>query len=686
MKKNTIIVPKGIRYISDWERLEGGYSLRNYEFPHILDKKITGCGFTEYCMRNNMNIVLCSPRRALLENKMDQHKEEQNVIYFNNDIELSSYDRELFKKPKELDPLTQEEVNEKFKKLEALKKEVEDKIDNYLGMGCKILVTYDSFRHVKDVLVRNNVLNRFYIVIDEFQSIFVDSKFKSDAEIELLSHLSGINHLCYVSATPMLDRYLEMLDEFKDLPYYELDWITEEPSRIIRPEISLKQCKSVIYEINSVVKSYKSGNFESVVRKTKSDEIEEVISNEAVIYVNSVKNICDIIRKNELTPDNTNVLCANTKENQKKIKKAFKDSCGRKDGCIGRIPNKGEEHKMFTLCTRTVYLGADFYSTCARSFIVSDANIDTLTVDIALDLPQILGRQRLDSNPWKSRIEIFFKPLRKGKEFTKDDFDKILDKKYKDSMDLLKAYDNTNGSNLQHLIARKYESAAKIENYKNDFVAVNHHAGADLLPVLNKLVMVAEMRTYEIQQIDFRDRAATFSAIEDSDYVILKDTVDRKIDEFNSYPTFVEKMKCVCTTGFNEKEQEYFLNQIPIQFGGFYNILGPERCRTLKYRRDMLLVETSALINKGKNELRMDIYSAFPVGSKFSRQKIKQRLGEIYQKHNINKTPKAIDIKEFFEMKECNIVGETSEPKKRDKGFEILSIKTSDQNPPQPDS
>jgi len=59
---------------------------------------------------------------------------------------------------------------------------------------------------------------------------------------------------------------------------------------------------------------------------------------------------------------------------------------------IGTIPLKGEKPKMFTFCTRTVYLGADFYSTCAQSFIFSDSDIECLAVDISQDLPQILGR------------------------------------------------------------------------------------------------------------------------------------------------------------------------------------------------------------------------------------------------------------------------------------------------------
>ena len=47
---------------------------------------------------------------------------------------------------------------------------------------------------------------------------------------------------------------------------------------------------------------------------------------------------------------------------------------------------------------------------------LSDANIESLAVDISLDLPQIMGRQRLDENPWKNHAEFYFKNLGSGKE------------------------------------------------------------------------------------------------------------------------------------------------------------------------------------------------------------------------------------------------------------------------------
>ena len=80
MKKEILVVPKGIRYISEWSSSEDGYSLKNYQYPHIVNKQLTGCGFTEYCLTCNQDVIVCSPRRILLENKEDQHTWE--VVFF----------------------------------------------------------------------------------------------------------------------------------------------------------------------------------------------------------------------------------------------------------------------------------------------------------------------------------------------------------------------------------------------------------------------------------------------------------------------------------------------------------------------------------------------------------------------------------------------------------------------------
>ena len=80
MEKQKITVPKGIRYISEWREFNVP------DFPCIFNKQLTGCGFTEYCIVNEENVILCSPRKILLENKEEQHPE---VLYVKNEFEKS---------------------------------------------------------------------------------------------------------------------------------------------------------------------------------------------------------------------------------------------------------------------------------------------------------------------------------------------------------------------------------------------------------------------------------------------------------------------------------------------------------------------------------------------------------------------------------------------------------------------
>ena len=52
MEKIKLEVPNGIQYISEW---------KEYEIPRgdhfIVDKGVTGCGYTEFCLTNKDNII-----------------------------------------------------------------------------------------------------------------------------------------------------------------------------------------------------------------------------------------------------------------------------------------------------------------------------------------------------------------------------------------------------------------------------------------------------------------------------------------------------------------------------------------------------------------------------------------------------------------------------------------------------
>jgi len=646
MKKQVINVPKGIRYISEWQN----FSLPNY--PHILDKQITGCGFTEWCIHSPENVILCSPRKILLENKRDKNKDI--VFYLENIYEKPTrIDKDLNTSDKA--SIKSEDVEIDWAKVKAdMEKSV---LDYYiqqfnLGFPCKILVTYDSFRLVKEAL--GDYIGNFRVIIDEFQSIFVDSKFKGNTEIEFLSQLQDIKNLCYVSATPMMDEYLGRLDEFKDLPYYELDWITLDPGRASNPQLEVFDCKSTVQEAIRIVNEYKSGKFEVGICPDSGYMIE---SREAVFFVNSVKNICDIIRKAELTLDECNILCAKTPENKTRIRKALGYGRGfRGVDVFGSVPLEGQPHKMFTLCTRTVYLGADFVSPCARSFIFSDANIDSLTVDITLDLPQILGRQRLASNPWRNRAEIYVKTLKEINKLSKEQRDSILQKKMKKTEDILNSYSDTRDE-ARHSVAENLQYIAENKNYKDDYVSVNVHDGTDLVPVFNRLVKVADERMFDIQQIDYEKRVTVFNAINAESSKSGIDLINAKVEEFKDLKTFPEKMRLVCESGLDPQLQVKFLERVPMKYVRIYLQLGPDRCKAYSYRQSLLEQEILDTANNAsiKNIIESEILSRFNIGDRLKKIDIKNILREIYEKYGYTKTPKATDLEEYFKLKRCKI-------------------------------
>ena len=675
MIKQTIDVPEKIRYMSEWE----GYSIFN--FPHILNKQIPGCGFTEYCITNNEDVILCSPRKILLQNKYDQHKDEVFLVVNEYEKEVGT-DKDLTKFPKyrgnRFDWLDKPDL-EKIKKEEGEKKSFFDsltyKISTYIkacrlnDKRVKILVTYDSFRIVKYIIRHQDNLDNFRVVVDEFQSIFTDSKFKSDTEIQFVDNLQGIQRVCYVSATPMIDKYLEMLEEFKDLPYYELDWEAQDPGRVNKPKIITRNLKGVLTEVTPIIQTYLNGEFDYryVKDETCKKGVRKVESKEAVFYVNSVNNITSIIKKSKLTPEQVNILVANTQDNVNRIRKTL----GRKFD-IGTVPLRDEPRKMFTFCTRTVYLGADFYSDNAKSYVVSDADIDTLAVDISLDLPQILGRQRLKENPWRNEAMLFYKTLSPGKEVTPETFADKLKKKIKKSENLLSVFDKGN-SDEQKYLSENYQIVAKYMNYKDDFVAVNRKkVGGEtiLTPVFNNLVMVSEMRAYEIQQVDYANRFTVFNELGNVSAIEDKEGLEEFFRGYEAQSTRLYKLKYLCE--YCERVgNTSILNQIQEKrFGEYINVLGLDVCKAVWYKPAELDRRLSVL-SFDTDLLDSKILSEFKVGESYPNTQIKTRLNELYNEVGYKIKAKATDLSNYFDVKDCLL----SIDSKRVHGLKILSKK-----------
>lgn len=714
MEKHKIIVPKEIRYVGEidpgTQKRLWDYELDLYNFPHILNKKLTGCGYTEYCLKNKQKLILISPRKFLLENKEEQH--EGDVYYVKNELETSvDYELDLSKDDvksiKEKAEKTEAGKKATIKNLENLKRNLRDAMrqwEMYRGDDpFKILVTYDSFRHVRDALEHfydneedhqgsfQDRLGEFQIVVDEFQSIMIDSRFKSDTEIELLDNLKGLQKVCYVSATPLLDKYLSKLDEFKDLPYYEFDWETEDPGRVKKPKLEIRFVTSSLNKsVNNVIEGYQAGRFDTRINSETGQFIE---SKEAVLFLNSVSGICQAIRTNKLHLEECNIICAQTSNNESKVRSAFNDvlkkeaealgkktytSIKKEDGVIGKIPVKGQPHKMFTFCTRTVYLGADFYSTCARTFIFSDSNIACLAVDISMDLEQILGRQRLDENPWKNTALMYVKTTNEKNKTTKEEYDEYTELKTKRSERLLETYIDAKDDNKWDL-AENYQKVAKVYHYKDDYVAVtriiNQKTGqvVKLKPVFNKLVQITEERAFELQQEDYADRFSVFSATQIENFDSIEGEVEQKVEEFNGIKRVNDKIRFLVNYSEDASKDNFnnILELIPGKYKDYFKIVGIDIIKAYGCEESKIKKAWMETVSNGeiKDDVMAEIYKMFKVGQRYTKSDIKDSLNNLYQRLGYQKKAKATDLELYYIMKYVKFQDSAN---KWVNGFEII--------------
>ena len=689
-KLEPIQVPQGIRYLGNWNE----FRFENFPDRCILDKQLPGCGFTQYCLLGDEDVILTSPRIMLINNKADQIGKDVFLVVNEMDKD-PGVDKDLNKQTRNLFKNKSEEELEKEKKLireknsiayEKIKKE----FTHYLyetvclqNKPIKVLVTYDSYHIIQDLFREFNEqrFNDSYTIVDEFQSILHDSRFKSTTEMQFLETLKFTKHVMFASATPMLEEYLNMLDEFDGLPFISLDWYTQDPTRIIKPDLDVYVMRSVGEKACQIVKTYLDGNFESIV-VMRNGIPTEIKSTEAVLYVNSVNHIITIIKKMELRSDQVLILCSNTEENASKIKRRLG-----KPFEIGHVPNpnKGETFPMFTFCTRTVYLGADFYSTCARSFVFSDANIDSLAVDISEDLPQILGRQRLAENPWKNSATFFYRATANYREMKEEDFKAELSRKLEQTNNLLSIYNK--GDNAEkYSLARKYQKDAKNSNYKDDYVGVNiiynklesGEVTKILKPKMNNLVYVNELRAFKIQQIDYKDRFTVFSTV--TSKLTPNDIVNMEVSSFikiyESLTTIHDKLKLLCEYDLSNIAREIVLAQIPDsdEVKSYYLALPKEKLKAVSYNSTKIKKELG-IITFSPELLRASIYHEFKIGDRLTLLEIKDRLSNLYSSINYKRSPKATDILEFFEVKDSTITLKDGSGR-RLRGYKLIQKKT----------
>jgi hypothetical protein len=235
---------------------------------------------------------------------------------------------------------------------------------------------------------------------------------------------------------------------------------------------------------------------------------------------------------------------------------------------------------------------------------------------------------------------------------------------------LLGSYDQVD-STKKLILAKTYQKVARMCHYKDDYVSVNEHAGKTLIPVLNNLMMVSEMRTFEVQQVDYADRFSVFNAVGEKRFEGINEEIQKRALRFNGMKNSMDRLKYLVEISekLGEDDMNSFLSLItPERFKDYYINMGPDRIKASGYREDKLKIEWSKIHQEElgvSDALILDIVDYFKLGQRYTNPDIKAKLKELYQKYGYNKTAKASDLEEYFWLKKVYI----SSIKKN--GFEI---------------
>lgn len=627
-EKGRIKVDSGINYLTEWKDSTGNLVVN--QFAHgkvIVNKTLTGCGFTSCCLINNLNQIIVSPRLRLIQNKLEQHG---NCYYFNREKDQNDKQVKGFL-----------ELEEEFAAY--------NKYCDYKKLPMKILVTCDSFSNLADMLegtFKIDISSTFSIAIDESHTLIKDVRMKEynnkGVLLKFLDRVFKYDNLLFISATPIVD-YMQRIKEFKvnNVDYYELEW-----DNVVPVNKKSFNCKSAVDAFDQIYKTYSKqvdANGRNALDAIFYGNGLAEYSYEAVIFLNSVTDIRKILNKyinknNLIDVKDVSIICADTKENSTELRKTINALKITKS-----IPKRGDVHPLWTFVTRTAFEGVDFYSTNASTYVIANYNVSSLSLDISTDIPQIIGRQRLPENHFRDTINIFYTNNRNV--IDNDEFKQSQNYKMTMSQKQIQLYDNA-APECKSIALGNLNTI--IEAHPSDLYISTVHG----YPEIDDLLIVSEeycrdiLKNQENWFIQSFNNNRTLYSIPAQQLIDglkrisgsngMQDGIKIVYDYFQAYPEYHKDFfKALCNEGFGDIAR--YFNSLPLDriYANGFN--------TWKMNNEITGISMEDSVKKS-------VESVFEQGKVYTKQEIKVMLQKIYDDLGVDRTAKAIDLEKYIKI------------------------------------
>lgn len=562
-----------------------GY-LHLQDLPHncIFNKVITGCGATTIAITNAEDYVIAVPTKELIVNKIGKSESGESDT------------KNLFGLFGNLDNSLKSKLK-KYLKKDGVK---------------KIICTYDKLPKLAEYLNPAD----FRLLVDEYHCLLKAYSYRDTAIDGVLDSFKHYKSYCFMSATPI---QVEFNPSCLDgVPVVVADW-----SHTDVLVVSLEKTNHPYQKAANYIKAYKRDGYIEVNGKK---------SYEAFFFINSVTDIKAILEYCDLKNEEVRIICAES--NRSKL-----------EGY--EISNSLSDNKMFTFITCKGFEGVDYFSDSAMSFVVSSTSNPHTLAAIDTDIPQIAGRIRTKTNPFRNLIIHIFNTQLDNLSLSYEEMKKRTEKELEAAKETANTFNNAPEIVKNHLKEKLKNKVNEMYiSYNNGTYKVN-----DILPKL-------ELYNYQINKVIYSSGLQIAKGYDSNGILhtsVNWEVVDNEIiKEKGAKLTFeaaykeYSKLKkdLVITPKIAELEKQFPL-LIPA-----YHKLGDEAVKRLKYvqkaiRNELLVTnDYRSLDNKIFRIIKEDV----KIGEFIPAKKAKELLKKTYELVGKKEAAKATDLNKWFEV------------------------------------
>ena len=546
------------------------------DLPHncIFNKVVTGCGGTTVVLQNAEDYVIAVPTTELIINKTDITTAGISKRTYNGIRPFGLFG--------------------KFD--DATERRLKDYLNN--SNIKKIICTYDKVPKLMEYI--QPTYNR--LLVDEYQCLLKAYSYRQKAIDGILDNFRDFKSFCFMSATPILPSFKPNC--LKDVKEIQADW-----GELDRMIVKLRQTNKPYTMAANIINEYRLHGFY---------ELDCHKSTEAFFFINSVRDIAAILKHCNLSKDEVRIICADNDDNREKL--------------IGYdISNSRSQNKMFNFITSKSFEGADYHSETGLCFVVSSSSNPHTQASIDTDIPQIAGRIRTKTNPFRNfLVHIFNTTYKKlNLDMTYEQMEAKTKEALETAQETVELFNSTTNKrvkdNLRNNLKHDLNSLYMKYDKQNDEFIIN-----DILPKL-------ELYNFQINQEIYKNGASVAKAYTENDTIVNQDDykrletpvnhTDKKISFKDAFLQYADLIK-----SYPHAPALEFLVQIQPLIKVAYEKLGVEKVRSLRYvKKSVEAVIKSFETGKDiEQKLAIMMVQLIPVGTAITVARANELMEQAY--------------------------------------------------------